>query len=181
MDEVRFDQELERPIDRRRRSSSPFAVEAIQNLIGSRRLVAIPDQLENTSPQPSQAEPPRTANVFRLLKCGLHTVFVVVVSRWKMNCGRSTSHCAVRLVLSANCTADGLRGVTSGHPGALGCPQSLLEKLWMSRLVPPPVGACPSWEPNGCPTLTVPKRTVDVPEREEREDENAGGGCPVRR
>ena len=92
MHEVCFDEELKRPVNGRWRSPSTFTIEAIQDLIGSGRLVAAPDQLKNAASQPCQAEPPGTADVFCPLQCGLDTILVVVMRRRKADCGRYTVH-----------------------------------------------------------------------------------------
>jgi hypothetical protein len=92
MHQVCLDQELQCPIHSRRRGSSSLPIEAIQNLISTCRLVAVPDQLEYATPQPGQAQPAVTANPFSTFERSLDTIIVVVVRRRKVNCGRCTVH-----------------------------------------------------------------------------------------
>jgi hypothetical protein len=49
MHQVRFDQKLKGPVYRGRRGPTSFPIEAVKNLVGTCRLVAIPDQFENAT------------------------------------------------------------------------------------------------------------------------------------
>ena len=57
VDKTVHEEKLERPIDRRRRRASPFAVQFLENVIGAPRLMAAPNQLQHTTPERGQPHP----------------------------------------------------------------------------------------------------------------------------
>jgi hypothetical protein len=113
MHQIRLDQKLKGPVYSWRCGSTPFPIEAVKNLVGTCRFMAIPDQLENATAQSCQAQTAGTADQFSALERHFDTIIVVVVCRGEVNCGRYPVH-----VSSWFCNGDCTRcaHVNSGHP-----------------------------------------------------------------
>jgi hypothetical protein len=113
MHQIRLDQKLKGPVYGWRRGSTSFPIETVENLVGSCRLVAIPDQFEDATAQAGQAQTAGVADQFGTLERHFDAIIVVVVCRGKVNCGRCTVH-GEQLVLYGDCTL--CARVNSGHP-----------------------------------------------------------------
>ena len=92
MHQVRLDQEFKGSVYSWRRGSTSFPIEAVKNLVGACRLVAVPDQLEDASAQAGEAQSAGAADQFGALERHFDTIIVVVVRRGEVNCGRRTIH-----------------------------------------------------------------------------------------
>ena len=78
VDQAVLDQEVERPVDRRRRRAEFLAAQAVEQGVGADRLVPGPDQFENPPPQRRKAQAFGGAQLLRRGKRILDAVPVVV-------------------------------------------------------------------------------------------------------
>lgn len=83
MDQIGFNQEIERPIDRRRRRFFTFKIEAVQNIVRACRLVTVPYELENTTAYLRESQSLFAAQFPCSLECRRDTGVVVVLRRRK--------------------------------------------------------------------------------------------------
>jgi len=79
VNQVGFDQEFERPINRWWCRFVTISVQALKNLVRANRLVTIPDQFENPFPLSGKSETPLLADSLRVLHRLLDATFVVVL------------------------------------------------------------------------------------------------------
>lgn len=76
---IRFNQKIQRAINCRWRSVPAFLAQAVENLIRAYRLVAVPDQLEDSFSLGSKSQTAFAADSLRILDRLLDTIFVVVL------------------------------------------------------------------------------------------------------
>jgi hypothetical protein len=83
MNQIRFDEKVQRAINCRRRRFFPLIVDALQNIVGTDRRMTIPDELQDAAAyaRKSQSLPP--AQTLGSLDSGRNTVPVVVLCRRK--------------------------------------------------------------------------------------------------
>ncbi len=79
VNEIRFNQKIQRAINCRRRSLLPVLAQTVENLIRAYRLVAVPDQLKDSFSLSSESQAAFSADSFRILDRLLDTIFVVVL------------------------------------------------------------------------------------------------------
>ena len=81
MHETGFNEKAKRPVNCWRRGFSALLAQARENLIGSDRHMALPNQLQDTPPQGRESQTAFTTQLFSRRHCGLNAVRVIVLSR----------------------------------------------------------------------------------------------------
>ena len=92
VDELCFNEKLQRPVDGRRCCFVVALVETVEDVVGSYWPVAVPDELQYTPPLRSKSQASVLADLFRSLNCLLHTMPVIVFLAGKTIDGRIVAH-----------------------------------------------------------------------------------------
>jgi len=97
VDKVGLNKELKRPVNGRWRGTSAILFEAIKNIVGADRFVAVPDQLKNPFPLSGEPQTTITADQLRVLQSLLNTAIVVMPGGRKSTAWICFAHRPVRL------------------------------------------------------------------------------------
>jgi len=92
VDEVCLDQEIQRPVDCRRRDLPTSAIEAVQDIVGTDRLVAGPDQLQYPPALLCEAKSSLAADLYGRRNGFRYAMLVIVLFTGKLFAGIRPDH-----------------------------------------------------------------------------------------
>ena len=79
MHKIRLDQEVERPIDRRRCGSFALLAQRIKNVVCTYRFVAVPDQFKDPAPDTGKTESAIPTDALRRQQRLIYAVAMIVL------------------------------------------------------------------------------------------------------
>jgi len=85
VDQICLDEKIKGPVHRGRRGLLTFAIDAIQNVVGSDWLVAVPNELQDTTPYTRKSQAPITTQTFGGFDRRRDTMPMIVLRRRETN------------------------------------------------------------------------------------------------